>query len=421
MNGGMSTFVANSSKRFSLLREHARNEVPHLISLKREGPYWDFKKQWHEENWKLIHDIICLANNLDSSISYLIIGIDEDNDYRTCDVTTNSETTRKTNQNLVDLLSKQHWGSPQAPFALIDSLEFGEGCIDIIVIQSRREDMPYYLEKPNGQLKAWMIHTRRIDSNTPVDVGANWSEIQEIWRHHFALDASPLEQAKIMLRDKNNWTFVTNIGNSEDKYYKFAPEYTIRHTSDDERNGLEYYLLNQTDYSPHWYTISLNYHQTCIFDTQGIALDGGRYFAPVPTWSFIRWYGIRNKLGADVSYCYFERDSINWVLNEFFFDESSDDARISRSRFLDMVVLFDSYDERLDFEWELKYCKTEFERRFSSIEEPYKAKRLLGAYPERGREMFQNQIRAIPVIKSMLDDYRNGKLSGRRLNTSRDW
>lgn len=414
--------IPKDSRRFALLRERARDEVPHLINLRREGPYWDFKKQWHDENWELIHDIICLANNLDSDVSYLVIGIDEDGDYRVCDVETNIDAPRKTNQNLVDLLSKQHWGSPQAPFALVEPLEFEDGNIDVIVIQSRREDMPYYLGKPNGQLKAWMIHTRRVDANTPVDTGANWGEVEGIWRHHFALDASPLDQAKIMLCDKDNWEYITSIGNSEDKYYKYAPEYTIHHTSDDDLDGYEYYMLNQTDCSPHWYTISLDYHQTCIFDAQGIALDGGRYFAPVPPRSFIRWHGVRNKLEADVSYCHYERDSIDWTLNEFFFDENYSDARISRNRFLDMVVLFESHDERLDFEWRLRFCKDEFERRLGTTEDPCEPERLSESYPERSRNRLRDQMKAIPVIKSMLEDHRNGKLSrAGGLNTSRDW
>lgn len=404
----MSYVTPESSRRFALLREGARDEVPRLIDLRREGPYWDFKKQWHDENWELVHDIICLANNLDSDVSYLVIGIDEDDDYRVCDVETATDAPRKTNQSLVDLLSKQRWGSPQAPFALVEPLELEGGHIDVIVIQSRREDMPYYLGKTNGQLRAWMIHTRRVDSNTPVDTGANWSEVQGIWRHHFALDASPLDQAKIMLSDKKNWEYVTRIGNSEDKYYKYAPEYTIHHASDDYRDGYEYFMLNQTDCSPHWYTISLDYHQTCIFDTQGISLDGGRYFAPVPPRSFIRWHGVRNKLEADVSYCYYERDSIDWTLNEFFFDESSGDARISRDCFLDMVVLFENHEERLDFELHFRFCKDEFERRLGATKNPYGAERLPESYPDRGRNMLRNQMKAIPVIKSMLEDYRCG-------------
>lgn len=42
------------------------NNIVYLIGLKQEGSYWDFKKEWYQDNKKsdLLHDIICMANNL---------------------------------------------------------------------------------------------------------------------------------------------------------------------------------------------------------------------------------------------------------------------------------------------------------------------------------------------------------------------
>ena len=88
------------------------------------------------------------------------------------------------------------------------------------------------------------------------------------------------------------------------------------HEPDDERDGYEYYMLNQTDPRPSWYTIEVRYFQTRIFDTLGIALDGGRYFAPVPSCSFVRWG--RPRFDLDFMYCYYTKDSLDWSLNEFF-------------------------------------------------------------------------------------------------------
>jgi hypothetical protein len=39
-------------------------EIEALISLKQEGPYWDFKGQWHENKAELLVDILNVANNL---------------------------------------------------------------------------------------------------------------------------------------------------------------------------------------------------------------------------------------------------------------------------------------------------------------------------------------------------------------------
>lgn len=44
------------------------NNIEKLISLKQEGSYWDFKREWYSQDKKadLLHDIICMANNLSS-------------------------------------------------------------------------------------------------------------------------------------------------------------------------------------------------------------------------------------------------------------------------------------------------------------------------------------------------------------------
>ena len=55
-----------------------KTEIFQLVSLKQEGGYWDFKKQWHEKKSDLLHDIICMANNLHNRAAYIIIGIDEE-------------------------------------------------------------------------------------------------------------------------------------------------------------------------------------------------------------------------------------------------------------------------------------------------------------------------------------------------------
>ena len=56
-------------------------EVRQLIGLQQEGEYWDFKKEWYQNKADLLHDIICMANNLSNQDGLIIIGVDEENDY----------------------------------------------------------------------------------------------------------------------------------------------------------------------------------------------------------------------------------------------------------------------------------------------------------------------------------------------------
>lgn len=67
-----------------------KNEVLQLISLKQEGSYWDFKGECYpkgkEKRADLVHDILAMANNLENRDAYIIIGIDEENNFAPFDL-----------------------------------------------------------------------------------------------------------------------------------------------------------------------------------------------------------------------------------------------------------------------------------------------------------------------------------------------
>ena len=52
-------------------------EIKKLIEHKYEGDYWDFKQEWHKDNERLLHDIICFANTAHEEDCYLIIGVSD--------------------------------------------------------------------------------------------------------------------------------------------------------------------------------------------------------------------------------------------------------------------------------------------------------------------------------------------------------
>ena len=62
-------------------------DVLKLISLHQEGSYWDFKKEWYNNKSDLLHDIICMANNLSSHDGLIIIGVYEGTNYFICYIT----------------------------------------------------------------------------------------------------------------------------------------------------------------------------------------------------------------------------------------------------------------------------------------------------------------------------------------------
>lgn len=77
-----------------------RKEILELISLKQEGGYWDFKREWYHTDKKddLLHDIICMANNVENHDGYIIIGVDEECNYSIRDIS--NDVNRKNTQKL---------------------------------------------------------------------------------------------------------------------------------------------------------------------------------------------------------------------------------------------------------------------------------------------------------------------------------
>ena len=59
-------------------KEFLYNEVKRLIECGHEGSYWDFKEQWYHDKASMLHDIICMANNIENRDSYIIIGVSDD-------------------------------------------------------------------------------------------------------------------------------------------------------------------------------------------------------------------------------------------------------------------------------------------------------------------------------------------------------
>ena len=155
------------------------DKIFELINLKQEGEYWDFKRQWHENKADLLHDIICMANNLSDNDGYIIIGIDEENDYSIRYVKLDEN--RKNTQKIVDFLKDKKFAGDKRPTVYVQSIECSEQFIDVIVIQNNM-NTPYYLTgdyKDNEKLiKEIRAYIRKIvDSMNNSSAGVKVSTI----------------------------------------------------------------------------------------------------------------------------------------------------------------------------------------------------------------------------------------------------
>ena len=397
------------------LQVRVAKEVPKLVARHQEWTYWDFKREWHHDKVELLRDIICLANNLDWHIAYLIIGIDEDNGCIPCDV--REDPNRRSTEDLTDWLGKVRWAGSRRPQVVVVPLDFDGATVDVVTIVPNGDYVPYYLEKGQGRLCANAIYTRRNNTNTPVDESATCDEVERLWSHRFGLDQAPIDRLPTLLRDRGNWVPESQVYGTQKKYYKFSPEYTIEQKWEEDRDAPEYYMLNQCDPTPHFKRAVVKYYGTQICDVLVAVLDGGRYSSSIPEWGFMLWWG-STRLDADVSYCYFNEDSLGWKFHLFLYDEGSSEARIARRKFLDMVLLFPNENYRQEFEYFVQENRGEFEERFADTRKPY-VPNLPDNYV---LEYFEKQIKQAQVLREMLDEYRSNKrYEHAPLRTTTDW
>ena len=380
-----------------MLSEIQKEEILELISFKQEGSYWDFKKEWYEvgKQADLLHDIICMANNLENRDAYIIIGIDEENEYRINDMS--NADNRKSTQMLVDFMRNKKFAGGIGPCVMVEMMQLETGIIDIIVIKNGYST-PYVLEESYQGVNANNIYTRVMDSTTPKNKTAEISHIEYLWKKRFRLLTTPLEQVFYYFLNKEDWLDVPDDSSIIRQYYKYAPEYIIEYCRCDDRDGYEYYLFSQTDSRPRWYNIYVKYHQTTLFSTIGIGLDGGRYFTNIPCTDFL-FDDCRHN--GNVSFKYYVKGTNEMILHDFFCDYDRHEAMYARDRFEEIILIFLSDEEKENFK---EYVATKWSERQNYLEDvqlPYME--LPSTY--RGdafKEDYENAI----VLKKMLDEYR---------------
>lgn len=377
-----------------------KKEILELIELKQEGGYWDFKKEWYDESKKtdLLHDIICMSNNLANRDAYIIIGVDEKDNYQLKDIKKDSN--RKNTQRIVDMLKDKPFAGSIRPTVFVQPIDYSGITIDVIVIKNSNTT-PFYLNsRAKGYgVEPYNIYTRIQDTNTPINSSADLDKVEYLWRKRFGLTQTPLERLEVYLSEPENW--VNSPEGEMQKYYKYFPEFTIDYRNNgDGRNGYQYYLFSQTDSSPNWHDIIIKYHQTKLTEIEGVSLDGGRYFTPVPETDGISF----NNYGEwDITLKYFTKNSFRFILNTFFYrNEYNLEAEYSRDRFFDAILLFDSEEEKDAFKDYVITHKEEIDEHKKTVSIPYIPPKI-DDYVENA---FIEDYKHALVMRIMLDDFR---------------
>ena len=315
-----------------------------FINLQHEGDTWDFKREWHHDSVSLLHDIICMANLITDEVGLIIIGVDDENGYSICDVS--SDPNRRDTMKLVTFLRDKRFAGGVRPMAHVEALNLGDKTVDVIVVE-KSAHVPFYLtedfkEKTNQNstgkvVRANYIYTRVGDTNTPIDKSADPDKVEALWRKHFGIDLKPADKFMRFLADCESWK---SLDGCRSWFYEPSPELTIVLDLDVSATGFEYFCLAAVNNKPFWYDATFLYYQTAIDHTRCVTLEEGSVFLAAPDFEMYR----------GEKFYYYVADSKKLLLNEFFCREYTDSSyRYVYGSLYEIVPIFESEQEKQDF------------------------------------------------------------------------
>lgn len=317
-----------------------QDRIQNFIHDGNENEQIDFKQEWHSENERLLHDILCFANTVHNEDCYLIFGVSDSRD-----IIGVSDLNRKKQADVLDLLSNVEFAGGNIPNIAVDSITVEEKTIDVLTVFNSFL-VPYFItKKPKSytSIREGFIYTRHGDRNTPISQNAALPEIQMLWKKHLGLTLPPLEQIKQRLSRPLEWA------ETEEGYYNiYRPEYQLK-TVEDDRDGYvgEFYVYTQTNQSFRYEMLEIKCNTTVLERAQLVTLDSGRYTTPVPEWGFIK-DGVDDL--PEYTYKYYLMDSLEYVLQQFLYDSSASEQRWAKRNFDKVILYFRDDAERREFE-----------------------------------------------------------------------
>ncbi len=320
-----------------------KSKIKNLIDKKSEGEYWDYKQEWHKDNERLLHDILCFENTVHDKDCYLIIGVSD-----TGEIIGVDEENRRRQVDILDLLSNTVFAGDNIPEVRLDTIEINGKEIDVLTIFNSY-NLPYYLKskcKKYNNIREGYIYTRVGDRNTPINQNASIQQIEMLWKKRFGLTQPPLVQIANRLENKLEWS------QNENTYYNiYKPEFKLEMEYDNEydRDEGEFYVYSQINSRFMYKNLKIMCSGTVLKEFQLVVLDSGRYETPVPRLGFAgydKW-----RLNPKFTYRYFLKDSIDYKLQQFLFDAENEEEVYAKRRFDEVVLYFENEEEKSAFEF----------------------------------------------------------------------
>lgn len=367
--------------------------VRFFLSQGKEGEFWDFKLEWHEKIEDLIKDIICFANTVHDENCYLILGVSDDLEIK------GMTKSRRKQSDILEAISNLTFAGDNLPKIEVKTIEYEGKELDVLIIFNT-EKTPIYLKRTYGNMKAGCIYLRTGDKNTPNNGNAEINDIEKLWRKRLGLTKPPRDIIFDRLHNKLEW-----VEQGEVFYNIFSPEYTLRIKDDElDRTRDEFYSYAMTNESTSFCNLDIMYQNTILESYQLVCLDGGRLQIPVPEWGYICYdnYSLHPKR----AYKYYVLGSDRYRLLRFFYDDENSDESYAFMDLKEVVIMYNSDEERLSFECFIEEHQGVFENYYKSVNRF----NYINAGDETKTENYIERLNVGYALNEMLTDWRNKKL-----------
>ncbi|MCS5711459.1 RNA-binding domain-containing protein [Candidatus Berkiella aquae] len=318
-----------------------------------ESEYLDFKRQYHQNTAKLIHDILCLANSHSKKNKYIVFGID---DYKNV-VGIENDANRKKLSQISDLIKNSNFNHNPNIDLYTEKKDNHE--VDILVIADV-SDKPYFLikQKKEGHaiINAGTVYTRNADRNVSSLETATDSEIERMYKERFGLDKTVNERMHEYLQNPEKWSKGHLHSGAECIYYTQFPEFTfaISNFDGDHEQFDESWATKNPDSKAYKTRYFLMYHLTVLKNLFVISCDGGRYLTVMPE--------PYRREGSKVNSYYYINNSLAHLANNLLQHHELDlPTKLRYGSF----AIFDSADvARVEFDQDYNLTKTKYTHHF---------------------------------------------------------
>ena len=388
--------------------------IMELLHLGVEGEYWDFKekpyffegqsdKDKNKKKGDLLHDIICMANNLSNRDAFIIMGIQD----KPVKITGAKQFSNKwTQESYQDFLQNLTWAGDMIPIVEFRTIHNGE--LDVLIIKKSNR-VPFYITKKCNKVRENQIYVRKGSKNTAIDSQAEIGDIEKLFEFRFGLTPYPKERVINYISDHGHWIEMKEDYETRSWYYEKFPEYTIELSRDPDNETLASpdYAYVQMNCKSSWQILRVKYHQTTLMEYTAHYVDETRGVVVAPRFSSIKIREDETLLSTK-QYCYYFQECTEIKLM-FLLQDLLRQGTLVLENHLALIPIYKNDEEKSKVENIINKNKEDFN--FKMEHEILKSIISHGSELSEESEMIvRHDLAVTKVVKNILNEYRKKKV-----------